>query len=1040
MKKIKKLRKGLVFTVLIASLLGGLLGTLFSQQTYAAPKAVNPLLSVGAKCHHMTKDSKQWKDCENWQHELSYTGSGTPSLKCDSHLFIERANPDDASAGTNDWYTDVNDFAQCYAKANVAVDLLSSNTCKKLVKGSDNWDKCENAQFALWRGLGCDDHMFKGVGDNKFEIFSDRVSNCKKRLAQIADLTLYKTDGTLTGKVSQLQGAQSGQVGTNGDNGGDDSSACVANGHTSLEWLLCPITTALGKAAEGINDIVEEQLDFETSQFLKDDGGVHQAWAILKNIVTAALVIIMLIMVFSQAVGGGAFDAYTIKKMLPRLAIAVIAMQLSWELCIWIINLINDLGHGIKQILAAPFGGEGNLDLNSLLNHLSGFWAEAANVGLAAGLVSAAILGSVFIPGALLIAFTVALAVLVAVATLLFRNVLIIACVIFAPVALLLWVLPNQSMQRYWKFWADNFSKLLLLFPLMISIIYAGRIFAWIAGDLGNSAGFLDFIMVVVGFFGPYFILPKAFQWGGSVMKAGASAIATNAAVRKGGEFGRKELGDWQKRRVDEQAKKLNPATNEFDYASAKRWKKIPYGWNGKLGKTMAANVRAGRYMPSKRSLATTIKRGDEWNAQEDAIATARLNRERDKAVTQGARKYSLDSNGKVVASDVTGTGAGKATLFSAMGSADDRVSGMALQRAWETNSSVEWNSNLVPIEDEGLKSRIRASGAEIFEDDPDGKGRIFVRPHDVPRYITKFNSNDDLYGMPMAKSTMSAPHIADSQLDSEGFTAAQRQVMSQSERDEIVAAKKAGRAPSVKPISHQAARAILTMRDYLDAGNITNQAESEIREFGRLAKQDSRVGDAWASLLERVGNGSQGGINALGQFLSSGSGTEAVNAVLAHASKKVPDLEGYLQAAKTKQQAAATPAGGGAPTTAPAAAASAAAAPGATGPAMPSRFTAPAYATSTGAPSAGGGTGGGGVSGGGATVSPGATQELTEAVKGLTRTMEEQRGRERKIQPGEIHIEHGPEIRGTGSRVAGTNIYLPQERRTRPPEEPTGQ
>jgi hypothetical protein len=280
-------------------------------------------------------------------------------------------------------------------------------------------------------------------------------------------------------------------------------------------------------------------LNFDTGSFLPktgDNNGAYKAWAIIKDLVTSVLIILLLIMVISQALGNGIFEAYTVRKVLPRLVIAVIGMQLSWDLCIFIINIADHLGEGLAQIMAAPFGGAGNLDLGSLLKHLSTGAAIFTSATLTAILVSTVFIGPILAPGALLVAFSLMMAVLIGLASILFRNIIIIACVVLSPLALLLWVMPGKSLQGYYKTWSDNFTKCLLLFPLMVGIIYGGRIFAYIAGgSVGNGVshiGFLNIIMIFVGFFAPYFILPKAFKWGGSWMKAGADAIANNAAVK----------------------------------------------------------------------------------------------------------------------------------------------------------------------------------------------------------------------------------------------------------------------------------------------------------------------------------------------------------------------------------------------------------------------------------------------------------------------------------------------------------------------------
>lgn len=303
----------------------------------------------------------------------------------------------------------------------------------------------------------------------------------------------------------------------------DDTSACVFNSNTGLEWLLCPITTGISKAADGMNRLIQHQLYFDVKGNLANADQVHTAWSIIKNIVSVAIVIILLVMVISQAVGGGPFDAYTIKKLLPKLVIAVIAMQISWDLCKWFISLANDAGVGIQQLLTAPFGGGGDLDLNSILHRLDDKWALGSQLLLPALLTGGVIVAFIALPGALVAAFGLFIGVFAALMVLLFRNVLIVALTIFSPLAFLAWTLPGT--QNIWKLWRENFTKLLLMFPLIIAMVYAGRIFAWIIADAGTP-GFIDYMTVLIAFFGPYYFVFKSYKWGGGLLGAAGAGIA----------------------------------------------------------------------------------------------------------------------------------------------------------------------------------------------------------------------------------------------------------------------------------------------------------------------------------------------------------------------------------------------------------------------------------------------------------------------------------------------------------------------------------
>lgn len=343
-------------------------------------------------------------------------------------------------------------------------------------------------------------------------------------------------------------------------NSGDDSSACVANSHTSLEWILCPIITSVSKFADGVNDYIEGQLNFNINSYLPDNGQVNKAWTIIKDVVSGLVVVLLLVMVISQAAGSQLLDAYTIKKMLPRLVIAVIAMQFSWVLGKWLIGLANDMGVGIKDLMLLPFGGGGNMDLPSIMHHLNPIYplaTQGAIIGVLFLLLFTP-LSTFILPIFLFIALGVGSALLTGLATIVFRNALIILGVLFAPFALLLWATPGQTMQGYWKKYSDNFTKALLLFPLIMAMIYAGRIVAWTVGGLGTP-GLIDYLIVLIAYFAPYFLVPKAFRWGGSILAGANQAINSNGAYKWAHGFLSNRIKSEAARRSAQQGAKWNP-------------------------------------------------------------------------------------------------------------------------------------------------------------------------------------------------------------------------------------------------------------------------------------------------------------------------------------------------------------------------------------------------------------------------------------------------------------------------------------------------
>lgn len=340
---------------------------------------------------------------------------------------------------------------------------------------------------------------------------------------------------------------------TTGPGGTVGNDPCLKNSDSGLEWAMCPMLTKTAGGANFIDTTITGQLHYDINGNLPNGGGAYKAWSAIKDIASALIVIVMLVMIISQAIGNGPFEAYTIKKMLPKLVVAIILMQISWFFCKWAIGIANDLGDGLKQILLAPFsaGGGGNMGFFAILKHMDGSWAVGFGVTtIVVGVLAGIILAATFIPATLVLAFGLFLGAIMALCMLLFRNVLVVALTLFSPVAFLIWALPGQSMQRYWKFWSDNFTKLLMLFPLMVAIIYTGRIFAWIVAGAnstgsGHTPGFIDYMTIIVAYWGPYFVIFKAYGWGGSMLSAAGNAVqkgrqgimkATTPAIRKQGE------------------------------------------------------------------------------------------------------------------------------------------------------------------------------------------------------------------------------------------------------------------------------------------------------------------------------------------------------------------------------------------------------------------------------------------------------------------------------------------------------------------------
>lgn len=285
----------------------------------------------------------------------------------------------------------------------------------------------------------------------------------------------------------------------------DRAGSCEAN-NGGLAWLGCAILEVMDGIIGFLDTQIRSLLTVQTGA-LDQGGGLKKAWGIMRNMAYLILIPMMLLMVIGTAVGFGPFDAYTVKKALPRMVSAVIFMSISYYLCLFLINVSNDVGKGIFNLitLAAPGGS-----VNSLTDVFGGgagtlFTGLAAGgllVGAGVGAITWGILGS--------FALVTVVALLVGYVILVIRQVLIIMLLVLSPLAILVWIFPGND--KMWNIWKTTFTAMLMMFPLIMILIASGRFFAaTVDSTFGGPTG--TFIKLVA-YIAPYFFIPATFKYG----------------------------------------------------------------------------------------------------------------------------------------------------------------------------------------------------------------------------------------------------------------------------------------------------------------------------------------------------------------------------------------------------------------------------------------------------------------------------------------------------------------------------------------------
>ena len=246
------------------------------------------------------------------------------------------------------------------------------------------------------------------------------------------------------------------------EEGGEPKNSCGIDG--GLGWLICPVMTFVAMINDAAYGAISGFLDIKPTILSSgDNSGAKQGWDFFRNIANAIFALIFLWIIFSQISNVGVSN-YGIKKILPRLIIGALLVNLSYYLCQIFVDLSNILGHTLKDALEA---GAGKIGTESeAAGWISPIAAALVGVGGVATFAALAI-GIPTLAAGFFAIMTVFIILIV-------RQAGIILLVAISPVAFAAWLLPNT--EDLFKKWMKMFRGLLLVFPI-ISLLYgAGKL------------------------------------------------------------------------------------------------------------------------------------------------------------------------------------------------------------------------------------------------------------------------------------------------------------------------------------------------------------------------------------------------------------------------------------------------------------------------------------------------------------------------------------------------------------------------------------
>lgn len=302
----------------------------------------------------------------------------------------------------------------------------------------------------------------------------------------------------------------------------NENPTCESSG--GLTWVICPLVNGLAELADGAFDnFIAPMLRTPPVDIANTNEPIFKVWVAMRNIANILLIVAMIVVVFGQAIGGGLVDAYTAKKVLPRILAAAIMINLSIYMVALAVDMTNVVGQGLSRLLYAPFESVGQFKLE-LSNPTAGLGIGALLIGGGAAIWA----GGALVPYILLfVLLPLALAMLGVVFTLVLRMGLIQFLIVSAPIACVLYCLPNT--EKYFKKWWDLFLKTLMVYPIIVLIFAIADILAVTTNIAGRNdegaaqlpAEIIGIVLMVL----PLFMIPYAFKLAGGAITAVHSAI-----------------------------------------------------------------------------------------------------------------------------------------------------------------------------------------------------------------------------------------------------------------------------------------------------------------------------------------------------------------------------------------------------------------------------------------------------------------------------------------------------------------------------------
>ena len=336
------------------------------------------------------------------------------------------------------------------------------------------------------------------------------------------------TIATAANNQQNTQNNQNNQNNSQNNNANNQSNNNQKKGVTceeslgALGWLVCPTTGKLSEAIDWIYGKIENILQINPVE-VKDGAPIYEIWKYIRGFTNIVFIIFFMVVVISQITGYG-ISNYGIKKVLPKLIVTAILINLSFVICSLAVDVSNIVGNSLRGLFTS-------IEQSTAGTITAGTFSGTSMAQLYGALAG----GSVIAVGAAVIAFETGtiwmlipvvlggiVAVVAGLITISMRQAVVALLIMISPMAFVANMLPNT--EQYFAKWKNLFIKMLVFYPMFSLLFGASNLAGW-AIITNAQDGFSLLLGIAVQIFPLFFSV--------SLMKMSGTFLSTvNSKIR----------------------------------------------------------------------------------------------------------------------------------------------------------------------------------------------------------------------------------------------------------------------------------------------------------------------------------------------------------------------------------------------------------------------------------------------------------------------------------------------------------------------------